>query len=486
MSDDDQRVQSPCILAIDIGSSSTRVGLVDAQLTPVPDTLQQVKYAIETGPDGRATLDSESLFRQVCELIDRVLASGVAVHAAGISCFWHSLMGIDDSGKPTTPVLTWAETRAASSAKDFAALDPGLHQRTGTPPHPSYPAIKLRWLRETCPETWKRTARWLSFAEYLQLRLHGEARVSRSMASGSGLLSRQSLTWDAKTCSLAGDIERDQLSAIDDTPFVSLVDEFARRWPSLASIPWYPAIGDGAANNLGSGATDSSHPALMIGTTGAMRLVTDSPPEILSEGLWQYRIDGRRALLGGALSEGGGVLDWLFRNLQLPDDNELDQALSSQPPDGHGLTVLPWFAGERSPGWNPEATASIHGLRMNTTAVEITRAVMESVAYSFAEIFEQLEPLLIEPVEVIATGNGLRKNRVWIQIIADTLGYPLLLPASTEASLRGAARFVLEREAPAHLPHGLTDMDRFEPVSERHMIYRQALQRRRDLQERLG
>jgi gluconokinase len=152
-----------------------------------------------------------------------------------------------------------------------------------------------------------------------------------------------------------------------------LIAPWAERWPVLARVPWYPAHGDGACSNIGSGCAGPDRIALNVGTSAALRVVR---PEGLGahratpSGLWRYRVDARRALVGGATSEGGNVLAWCRQTLALPaDDGALERALAAVPPDGHGLTALPFLAGERSPGWRPEARAVLAEVSLATDAV---------------------------------------------------------------------------------------------------------------------
>src|SRR6185436_15183743 len=105
------------------------------------------------------------------------------------------------------------------------------------------------------------------------------------------------------------------------------------------------------------------------------------------------------------LSNGGVVADWLRSTLQLPDD-AAEQAAAMKP-DSHGLTILPFLAGQRTPDWNPRATATLLGLTLETTPVAIVRAGMEAVAYRFALVHELLRPLAPDPYEIIVSGGAI-------------------------------------------------------------------------------
>src|SRR4030095_6746283 len=119
------------------------------------------------------------------------------------------------------------------------------------------------------------------------------------------------------------------------------------------------------------------------------------------------------------------------------------EATSVMEPDSHGLTLLPFWSGERSTGWTGDARGAILGLTQKTRPVEIVRAALESIAYRFALISQALEQVAPNS-HIVATGNALRSSPVWLQIIADVLGKQLSFGGSPEASIRGAALLGLE------------------------------------------
>ena len=114
-------------------------------------------------------------------------------------------------------------------------------------------------------------------------------------------------------------------------------------------------------------------------------------------------------------------------------------------PDAHGLTVLPFIAGERGPGYAAHARAAILGLNQSTEPIEILRAGLEAVALRFALMYGIVTSVLPEPKQAIATGGGLQQSPAWAQIVADALGRPLVASGEREASSRGAALLALER-----------------------------------------
>ncbi len=283
----------------------------------------------------------------------------------------------------------------------------------------------------------------MSFPEYLFEKLFGEARVSTSMASATGLWNQAGNTYDYATIE-ALPIRREQLAdpASIDKPLHNLREQYRTLWPAFADCPWFPAIGDGAANHIGSGCLTSHRFSLMVGTTGAMRVLLPSTGTI-PDGLWCYRLDPHRALMGGALSNGGNVYAWLKHTLGMPKN--LEARLDSAEPGGHGLTFLPFLAGERSPYWRADLRGAITGLTLSTEPFHIVHAALESISLRFREIYGALSSAAGVPAEVIASGGALLNSPAWTHIMADALGRPVIASTELEASCRGAALYALER-----------------------------------------
>lgn len=407
------------VLALDIGSSSVRAQRFDAAAEPDGELRQE-------------TYDTNDA-REVAQLVQKVLDGG---EPDGTSCFGHSLVALDAKGKPLTPILGWRDTRSAGAAEWLCRrLDAdAVHARTGAFVHPSFWPAKIAWLAQTEPETYRDTALFVSFADYAL----GNNTTSLSMASGTGLLDLATNDWDAEL-----------LDALKLDP---------ERLPRIGDVPvWL----DGACSNLGTGCVGRERAALMIGTSGALRVLYETEQPQPKPGLFVYRVDDRRVVEGGALSDGGNLHHWLEQTL----------TRGGTAREEHGLTFLPFLGGERSTGWDPDATGTIHGLTFDTTPADIRQAALEGVGFRFAAILD----LLPDVEEVVATGGALFKDDEWVQVIADAIARPVTRSAVEEASLRGAAVAVVERPADAPLA------DTFHPREERAEAYRSA----RERQERL-
>ncbi|MBD0370179.1 MAG: gluconokinase [Pyrinomonadaceae bacterium] len=493
---DENQEREGLVLALDVGTSSIRAALYTEDARELAQTQARTPTNINRTIEGGAELDAEEAVEQVTRTIDAALALSNAqpnpIETVAVSCFWHSLLGVDDEGRAVTPVLGWADTRAVSEAEELRLrLDERrAHARTGALFHPSYWPAKLLWLKRARPEIYNRVSRWMSFGEFLSLKLFGKAQSSVSMASGTGLFNLRSCRWDEELCRELN-LSSEQLPVIAETDkaFNLLSDEYARRWPGLRDARWFPAIGDGAANSIGAGCTSPQFLALMIGTSGAMRLMFEGEPPInLPRGLWCYRADRRRVIVGGAISDGGGLWAWMNEALRLNlDEAEREEALLSMEADAHGLTVLPFWAGERSTGWRAAARGAIIGLSMHTRPLEIMRAAMEAVAYRLALIAEALFEFAPHS-SIIASGGALHASRAWAQIISDALGRQLLITGAEESSSRGAVLLALEASDKIKSfgeGHGVTCERVIKPDMIRHTIYQKARQRQQQLYERL-
>jgi gluconokinase len=413
------------VLALDIGTSSVRAQRFDDRAQPDGE-LRQEKY------DTRDAAEVAELVRKVCG----------SDEPDGTSCFGHSLVAVDKRGRALTPILGWRDTRSKDAAEWLRRrIDvESVHARTGAYIHPAYWPSKLAWLAQTEPELFRDAAHFVSFSDFVR----GEAKTSLSMASGTGLLDLTTNDWDEELLEVLG---------LD-----------AERLPRLVEEPvWLDAV----CSNLGAGCVGRERAALMIGTSGAMRILYETERPQPRDGLFMYRVDERRVAEGGALSDGGNLHAWL--------EETLAEGSSDAAREEHGLTFLPFLGGERSTGWDPEATGSIHGLTFETTATDIRQAALEGVGFRFAAIAD----LLPEVEEIVATGGALVHDRAWVQILADALARPVRLSGVDEASLRGAAVAVVDEAAEAPLG------DTFHPREERAEAYRSARERHQQLYDLL-
>lgn len=492
-----KRSEPPLVLALDVGTTSVRAMLFDRKARDVRGIAASAETPLETTPDGGATIDAEKLLDLTVGAIDDALEAirdemrpHTQIDAVAISTFWHSFLGVDDQNQPTTPLLVWADSRAHREMLDLRQrLDErAVHARTGCLLHWSYWPAKLLWLRKAMPEAYDRTRRWVSFGEFLHLRVLDRAVCGVSMASGTGLLDLNAQRWDDEMLATLG-LDPDRLLPLvgQGESVGKLRPELARRWPTLRDARWLPSVGDGAVSNVGSGCVTRDRMAIMVGTSAALRIAWRGDHAKIPWGAWCYRVDEHRFVLGCADSNGGNLFQWLDETIRLPRSRETERLLREMTSDAHGLTVLPFIAGERGPGYAAHARAAILGLSQSTRPIEILRAGLEAVALRFALMYEIVTSVLPEPKQAIATGGGLQESPAWAQIVADAIGRPLVASGEREASSRGAALLALERlgaiENVETTPAALGGT--YDPDAESHAALKAAQKRHRHYYQRL-
>jgi len=486
-------MKAPVILALDIGTSSTRSAIYDAMGVRLPATTAQFDYPLVTGPDGQAELRPEDIDRAVSQAFSKTLRawrrqkSSAPLAGIGVSCFWHSLLGLDAKGRALTPIYTWADSRCRPDAESLRK-SPGekaLHARTGCMARASFWPAKLLWLRRTQPRLFRRVARWVSPAEWIQERWCVRATVSLSMASGTGLLNGRTLRWHAPLLKRCG-ITEARLNPISDVPTTVSAAQ-ARRFPGLSGVSWYPALGDGAASNLGSGAVTPGRAAINVGTSAALRVIVDGKPAVGQPlapfGLFAYRVDGRRRLLGGAVSNAGNLRAWALRELNLPaDPAEVEKLLRERATPVGGLTLLPFWMAERAPTWPEELPSAVIGITQATSALDLLQALQEATYHRLGQIAGAVERAAGRKLAFIVSG-GIHHSPDAMQRLANVLGRPVYSSSEPEASLRGAACFVLEQLGHHPPPPKVGAAIRPHPASAR--AYAEARQRQARLEELL-
>ncbi|MDB6173515.1 MAG: hypothetical protein JWL59_2826 [Chthoniobacteraceae bacterium] len=445
-------MDSLLILAIDIGTSSSRTALFDAEANRIAGTTAQQSYPLLTDADGAAELDPAVLLRAITQCLAETLGAyradstlrGRPIGGIGVSCFWHSLLGCDAQGDPLTRIITWADARPR---EDSAALreevsETEVHALTGCMLRASYWTAKLTWLRRTREELFNGVSKWMSAAEWLQIQFCGEANCAIAMATGTGLFDPSRLEWNPEMMALC-EVDEEEMRPLSDSPLMCgnvLIKEF----PELNQVPWFPGIGDGAASNLGSGATRPGFAAINVGTSAAFRVMREGEKAQAPFGLFCYRVDAKRYLVGGPVSNAGNLRAWAVRELQLPDEAAIEAHLAQRPGPVTGLTLLPFWTPERAPFWNEEDRGAIHGLTQQTTALELLQAITEATYHRIALIAGMLPSTEKEAPKIIVSG-GIQKSPSSLQRLADVLGQPLYPNDEPEASIRGAAIYVLEK-----------------------------------------
>lgn len=438
------------VIGIDLGTTATKVVAYRVDGTSVAEASNG--YPLDEPVPGHAEQDPQLILDAICTGLGDVVAEVGAEHVRGVSfsSAMHSIMALGPDGEPLTPALTWADTRASALAEKVRGGEGGLalHRRTGTPVHPMSPLMKIAWFRAHEPDLFDRAEMWVGVKDWVLLRMTGELVTDHSLASATGLMDIHRLAWDGEALGIAG-IGADQLPTLVATTHVipHLLPEVAVRTGVGTDTPVVVGAGDGPLANLGVGAVRPGVAACSVGTSGALRIAVDRPAVDERGGVFCYALTEERWVIGGAINNGGVVLDWVRSELAageagLSTAQLLDEAMTV-PAGSGGLVMLPYLLGERAPRWGGVARGAYVGLTRSHHRSHLVRAAVEGVALQLTLVKDAMIQAGFDIDEIRATG-GVMKHEIWRQTLASAFGSAIGFPESAEGSGFGAALLGME------------------------------------------
>jgi gluconokinase len=443
------------ILGIDIGTGSTKAVAIELDGNVI--TSVQKHYPVHNPEQGASEQDPELIWQAFAYCIAGVVKElACPPQMISLSSAMHSLIAVDEQGVPLMPMLTWADTRSESIATGIrnSAMGEDLYRITGTPIHPMSPLCKLIWLKAERADLFSRTHKFLSIKEYIWYKLFGSYQVDYSIASATGLFDILKLNWSADACSAAG-ITLQRLSETVNTNFVR--DDVDPQVAMLLMLAPGTRVmigaSDGCCANLGSDVTEPGTAALTIGTSGAVRITGDRPLYNYHTMIFNYRLDEKTFVSGGAVNNGGNVVKWLLSNFlsisqpSAGDYKALFEAVKSIPAGSNGLLFIPYLNGERAPIWDARSSGTFLNIRPQHTKDHFLRAAIEGVCFALNDVLEGVEEASI-PVRQIHISGGFISSPVWVQILADVSGKQLRTVQEDDASALGAAYLAIRTLSP--------------------------------------
>ncbi|KJL47359.1 Xylulose kinase [Microbacterium hydrocarbonoxydans] len=418
------------VLGVDSSTQSCKVVVIDTSSGAV------VRSGRASHPDGTA-VDPETWWRALNTAIDE--AGGLDdVEAWSIGGQQHGMVALDGEGRVIRDALLWNDTRSAGAAADLIAEfgAAALAERTGLVPVASFTITKLRWLRDHEPDNAARVAAVALPHDWLTWRLRGfgpenpaldELVTDRSDASGTGY-------WNPRT----GEYDRDLLIAALGHDAVlprvlgheeSVTDARGRRVAAGA--------GDNAAAAFGLGAVVGDV-VVSIGTSGTVCAISESPVFDPSGTVAGFADASGNFLPLVATLNAARVLDATASLLGVDHGEFSDLALQA-PAGADGLTLVPYFEGERTPNL-PDATASLTGMTLaSTTRPNLARAAVEGMLRGLGAGLDALRELGIPLERALLIGGGAQSEAVRA-IAPEVLGLPVEVPEPGEYVALGAAR----------------------------------------------
>ncbi len=399
----------PVILAIDLGGTSLRAGLIDEAGTLVACAARPHRIDAEA--------DAEQWWLDLCDLIAELAPRDVVAIAPG--GFTRSQVLVDAEGAPVRPAQCFPDGRAGGEAEELA----GIGQGTWLDITAYHPLARLLWAKRHDAAAFARASAVLQPKDFLALRLTGRAASDR-------IASAWALRRDGGVA-----VEAFRAAGLDARLLPALLAPGdvvgACTHPALRGVPVICGSMDTWCASIGAGAAEAGDAYLISGTTDAAGVLTAAPHP--RPGLVTLPWGNRLFHTGGPSGAGADCAVWAAALLGLPDAAALVALAEIANPEAPPLLFLPALSGERAPHWRPDARGAFLGLDRGHGPADLARAVLEGVALADRALLEGFD------VRRLAIAGGGARADAWCQIRADLLGCPLHRAAAPEPGLLGAA-----------------------------------------------
>jgi glycerol kinase len=438
------------VLAIDQGTTSTRVLAFDVHGRAAGRARRELPQHYPS--PGWVEHDPEDIWRDTHACLTEVLAasdaSGAQAEALGITNQRETTLLWDRStGVPLHRAIVWQDRRTAPLCQRLKAqgAEDLVRAKTGLLLDPYFSATKLAWLLENLPGARARALRGeLAFGtvdSFLLWRLTG-GRVHATDVTNAArtlLYDIRAQCWDAELLRLF-DVPAALLPEVRDNSGL-----FGSTEPRLfgRALPITGIAGDQQAALIGQACFAPGSVKSTYGTGCFLLLNTGTAPAAAAAGLLTtpaYRLGGEiRYAIEGSIFVAGAAIQWLRDRLKVIDSAAASAALAAGVADDHGVYLVPAFVGLGAPYWRPDARGLICGLTFQTSAAQLARAALESVAYQTLDLLAAAQQHAASPVQALRVDGGMAANDWFCQFLADLLDVPVERPAELETTARGAA-----------------------------------------------
>lgn len=439
-------------LAVDVGTQSTRVALVDPQGQIVAS--HSIGYDLATPRPGWAEQDPELWWEAAVRGI-RAVRQAAAVQAGEILAIccdaqMHATIPISAEGDLLSHgVQLWCDKRASEMATAFERSSslPEAVRLAGNPPVAAWVGFKIQWIKCYQPELYAKTWKFLTGAGFLNYRLTGSLSIDYSEASGFFLLDAGTLQWSETLGEMLG-IQVNKLPPVyPSTQIIGGVTPQASRQTGLAEgTPVLAGAGDMFSMLVATGLVEKGRASDVCGTSAILAVYLEQPVRGAPVMNLHHAWDGWCPF--GIIDSGGGALRWLRDALaqaevKQADEREisvyeiLSEKAQAIEPGSEGLLFFPYLMGERVLG-SPNARGVFFGLSLRSNIGSMARAVMEGIAFEMRRTLKIVEKTGNVVNDVYTTGGGAR-SAVWCQIKADIYGKPVYTLTAEEGGVLGSA-----------------------------------------------
>ena len=432
-------------LGIDIGTSSVKAVLIDAEQRIVASHSEPL--TVSRPHPGWSEQDPESWIAATSDALDGLAKASPdglkRVRGIGLSGQMHGATLLDHADRPLRPCILWNDGRSAEEAAELDA-DPQFREITGNIVFPGFTAPKLVWVQRHEPKILGDVAKVLLPKDFVRLWLSGDHASDMSDSAGTAWLDVAKRDW-SNDLLVTTHLNRDQMPTLhegtEQTGTIRAV--LASRWGMTGCPVIAGGAGDNAAAACGVGAVAPGAAFVSLGTSGVLFVANErfSPNAESAVHAFCHALPRTWHQMGVILSAAAS-LEWLA-GLAGVSAAELATSVEGRADAPGSVVFLPYLAGERTPHNDAAARGSFIGIGADTDRAALARAVMEGVAFAFADCLAALKAAGTGVERATAVGGGA-KSRAWLQIIANVLNVPIDVPAEGDfGAAFGAARLGL-------------------------------------------
>lgn len=431
-------------MGVDIGTSSTKAVLFNERGEVI--CREATHYELVTDETGKAEESPTEIFEAVITSIQGVMKNIDKTELRGISfsSAMHSLIMVGSDGELLTECITWADGRSSEALENIKRDNYlfQLYEATGTPIHPMSPFAKICWLKEDEAQLFHRAEKFVDIKSYILNRLFDVWVMDESLASGTGLYNILEHDWEFEAMEIVK-LTPDYLPKVVPETYQlhGVKKEYAELMGIPENLPFIVGGSDGALANIGIQATGRNDVTITVGTSGAVRKLTNEF-QVDSRGrTFCYGAGDGYFIAGGAVNNGGKVVEWGLQ--QFGSESEIMNRdftsfiahIDEVAPGASGLLFQPYLLGERAPFWTNDIRGGFVGLTINHSKAHFVRAILEGIAFNLAEVYEAVAA----PDDIIYVTGGISGHEAWCRLLADILDREVRVPHTIEGSSLGAA-----------------------------------------------
>lgn len=437
-------------MGVDTGTQSVRVVVADISGNIVASDEQVYEtYYPQPGWAEQKPADWWSCFNKAVENVTKNLSMGIRYSIKSISvCSTSStVLAVDEQGNPMMDAIMWMDTRAVKEMEKINATADPVLEYCGGEDSVEWMIPKTLWIKNNKPEIYKDSYKIIEQLDWMNYQLCGTFATSICQAA---------CKWNYVSCEGGWNSAFFKKIGLDDyeeklvTDVRRLGEELGRIDPAFAEKydlnPDMMVVQGGIDAHigmLGLGVDRAGKMAMIMGTSFVQLCFSEQKLQL--DGLWgpyDAPIIPDAWLLEGGQTSAGSIVKWYMREFGVDKmDNPyayMNEQIEGIAPGADGLVALDFFQGNRTPYKDANAKGVIYGLTLSHTKAHIYRALLESVAFGTKNIIDSFEQNG-SPVNTIVGCGGVTKDKVWMQIISDVTGKPIVVTEDAGASALGCA-----------------------------------------------